>query len=186
MATTLAVDVHSPGNLEGVDRIRSLLLEHARDIKAYILSLHPNWNEAEDILQNTFVRLCCEMDQALQCTDFRGWACTMAHFEVQTFRRRAQRSRLQFTEDFVEAVQKSAVTYRDEIDLRADALADCLKGLSPEKHRLVDQVYRGGYSVEQVAEQQDSSIAATYKALARVRRMLHDCIERKLESWGDK
>ncbi|OAI51693.1 hypothetical protein AYO47_06905 [Planctomyces sp. SCGC AG-212-M04] len=176
------MDVHSLEDPEGVERIRRLLLHHARDIKAYILSLHPNWNEAEDILQNTFVRLCHEMDQALQCTDFRAWACTMAHFEVMTFRRRAHRSRLQFTDEFVDAVQECAVTYRGAVDQRADALADCLKGLSPEKHRLVDLVYRGGYSVEQVAEQQDSSIAATYKSLARVRKMLHDCIERKLQS----
>lgn len=186
MAMAPAVDVHSLDNPEGAERIRRLLLQHARDIKAYILSLHPNWNEAEDILQNTFVRLCHEMEQALRCTDFRAWACTMAHFEVMTFRRRAQRSRLQFTDEFVEAAHQCAVAHRDEIDRRADALTGCLKGLSPEKQRLVDQVYRGGYSVEQVAEQQDSSIAATYKALARIRKMLHDCIERKLLSWGDE
>jgi len=182
----MAVDVEGPIDRDEVEHFRHLLIQHARDIKAYILSLHPDWTEAEDILQNTFVRLCRDLDQALHCTDFRAWACTMAHFEVLTFRRRAQRSRLQFTQEFIDAAHECAEAHRDEIDLRADALTDCLQSLNPERQRLIDLIYRGGYSVEQVAEQQDSTVAATYKALARTRKMLHKCIERKLQSWSRK
>jgi RNA polymerase sigma-70 factor (ECF subfamily) len=182
----VTVDVDGVIDQDEVELFRHLLVQHARDIRAYILSLHPDWTEAEDILQNTFVRLCRDLDQSLHCTDFRAWACTIAHYEVLTFRRRAQRSRLQFTQEFVEAAHECAEAHRDEMDLRADALAECVQRLSPERKRLIDLVYRGGYSVEQVAEQQDSTVAATYKALARTRKMLHDCIERKLQVWSHR
>lgn len=159
-----------------------LLVKHERHVHGFILSLVANWQDAEEILQNTFVRLCQQIDKWDPDKDFRAWACAVARYEVLTYRRKAQRSCMQLSQQFVERVVQEQDLQSGSLGPRAEALNRCIEKLAPTRRRLLDLAYRGGFSVEQVAEQLDYSIAATYKALARLRKALHECIERTVRA----
>ena len=73
-----------------------LLTQNERRLYAYILSLVPRWADADDILQETNLRLWEEFDKYLRNTDFASWAMRVAFFQVLTFRKRHGRDRSPF------------------------------------------------------------------------------------------
>ena len=73
-----------------------LMTKHERLVYGYILSLVPNWADADEILQETNIRLWEEFDKFVLGTNFAAWALRVAHFQVLTWRKRVSRSRLVF------------------------------------------------------------------------------------------
>jgi RNA polymerase sigma-70 factor (ECF subfamily) len=155
-----------------------LLVKHELYVRAYILSLVPSWADADEIFQETCVRLYQQIDEWDPSRSFRAWACTVAYYEVLSHRKLARQRRSRFADEIVEAIANQYETEPDDLGPRSEALRTCLEKLSPENRRLLDLIYRDDLSVEQVAERSNRTAAATYKALARVRKLLRDCVER--------
>lgn len=155
-----------------------LLVKHELYVRAYILSLVPAWADADEIFQETCVRLYQQIDN-WDCTkSFRAWACTVAYYEVLTHRKVSQQRRSRFGQELLDIIARQHELGSDDLDTRSEALRTCLEKLSPENRRILDLVYRDELAVEQVAEQSNRTVAATYKALARVRKLLRDCVDR--------
>ncbi len=74
-----------------------LLKQHDRRVSAYVYSLVLDWNDAEDIVQETSVRLWEQFDEYRVDEDFGAWACTIARYMVMAYRKRVQRDRLHFS-----------------------------------------------------------------------------------------
>jgi RNA polymerase sigma-70 factor (ECF subfamily) len=64
---------------------------------------------------------------------------------------------------------------------RQRLLTDCVGQLRHEDRDLVERRYMQGATPQSVAQQVGRSLDAVYKALARIRRALADCVQRKLE-----
>jgi RNA polymerase sigma-70 factor (ECF subfamily) len=156
-----------------------LLTQHERLVYAYILRLVPNWNDADEILQETNVRLWEEFDRFEPGTNFGAWAVRVAHYQVLTWRKKRDRSRLVFDDEAIEHLAV-APTEGSAEDHRRAALAACLQ-LLPEKSRdLLTRCYGTDTTIRDVAAGLRRSTEAVYKSLQRVRLTLHDCIERRL------
>lgn len=67
-----------------------------------------------------------------------------------------------------------------ELDERHEALAGCLKKLAPRDRELVLTRYEPGSGVAEAAKRSGRSMAAAYKALNRLRKLLHDCVTHEL------
>ncbi|MDA7901920.1 sigma-70 family RNA polymerase sigma factor [bacterium] len=67
-----------------------------------------------------------------------------------------------------------------DVALRADALHDCLEGLSERARETIRMRYFEGLRGKQVAEKLGRKPEAVYKALQRTYTTLADCIQRKL------
>lgn len=67
-----------------------------------------------------------------------------------------------------------------DVALRADALHDCLEGLSEKARETIRMRYFEGMRGKQVAEKLGRKPEAVYKALQRIYVTLAECIERKL------
>src|SRR5205814_6679679 len=63
-----------------------LMTRHERLVYGYILSLVPNWADADEILQETNIRLWEEFEKFQAGTNFAAWAIRVAHFQVLTWR----------------------------------------------------------------------------------------------------
>ena len=163
-----------------------LLTRHERQVYAYILSLVPNWADADEILQETNIRLWDQFDQFKPGTDFGAWARTVAHYQVLTFRKRVGRERLHFSQEFVDAVQTEYDTSASAsiLDERRDALASCVEKLSPGQQEMLRQAYSHEHSIKDVAVQLKRPAGAVYRALSRIRRTLHDCVSESLRQRG--
>jgi RNA polymerase sigma-70 factor, ECF subfamily len=176
----LGISEYSPGTADPRQFIR-VFLENERRIYAFIISLLPNFNDAEDILQETSLVLWQKFDQYQSGTDFVAWACRIAQIEVLKFYRRKGRSRLLLSQQAMDAVAEKTVAYGPLLEARQNALATCLQRLTSRDRDLLERRYVQSASPGEIAGQVGRSIHAVYKALTRIHDELMLCIQRKLD-----
>ncbi len=157
-----------------------LLGQHEQRLKWYILSLVPHWADADEIHQETNIRLWEQFESYDSSLDFGAWACTIAYYQIQTHRQKANRRVVDFGERFDKLVLKEITSRSNEIGPRHHALSLCLDKLSEKRRSLVQQYYIGNAPVKDLASQLGLSASAVYKSLASIRCTLHDCVERTL------
>lgn len=158
-----------------------LLTLHERRVYAFILSLIPNWADADEVLQETNVRLWNEFDKFVPGSDFGAWACAVARYQVLTFRKKRGREKVQFTDEFLDVVARESQA-DDDSAARHQALAGCVDELNPNHREILRAFYEPGAAGAEVAERFNRSLDALYKALSRIRRLLHDCVTRKMKA----
>lgn len=161
-----------------------LLGQSHRRLYLYVVSLVPNRNDAEDVLQQTNLVLWREFESFEPGTNFTGWACRVAFNQVLAWRKRRDRDRLVFSEAFLAAVSEEVSNDAERLEERSRQLAGCLDKL-PEHHReLIRLRYSEGNAVEAIAERLDRTADAVYRMLSRVRQSLHDCVSHSLSREG--
>lgn len=158
------------------------LVRHERLLHAYIFSLVLNWTVAEELLQETYLRLLQRIDEWDSTQELYPWACGFAHYQVLTYRNRIRRDKLLFSDAFIEKVAESQTARSDHLKIRLEGLEHCLERL-PQPHRaLLELVYKRETPIEEAASHLGRSVTSTYQALARIRRLLKQCVERAIRS----
>ena len=107
---------------ERVDAFVQLLGQNQRRIFLFVMSMVPNWNDAEEIIQETNLLLWREFDQFERGTNFAAWACQVALNQVLAWRKRQQRDRVKFSPAFLEAIAEEATAEADWLEDRSRAL----------------------------------------------------------------
>jgi RNA polymerase sigma-70 factor (ECF subfamily) len=162
-----------------------LLVEHERSLEGFVLALVPNWAVAEDIIQETKLRLWAQFDKFDPKQDFGAWARTIAHYQVLTYRKSCKRSReLLFGEEFLQSVASEESLYQEQISMRQRFLPACVEKLSEKGRNLLRLVYSGKKTIRQIAQELGRSEAGTYTAVQDARLQIHDCIDRELRKEG--
>jgi RNA polymerase sigma-70 factor (ECF subfamily) len=169
---------------ESRKRLMALMTQHQRRIFAYIYTLVPDRYDAEDLLQETSLVICEKFDQFEEGTDFVAWACQIAYWRIRYARQKFARSKVIFHQDLVDALAQTAAEMHEEVDERHEALAHCLQKLPARDRELVLTRYEPGSGVPEAARRSGRSLEAAYKALARLRKLLFDCVSHQLESEG--
>ncbi|MEX0642088.1 MAG: sigma-70 family RNA polymerase sigma factor [Pirellulales bacterium] len=162
-------------------RFIRLFVENERRIYAFIVSLLPRFNDAEDVLQETSLVLWQQFDQFEPGTDFAAWACRVAQLEVFKFYRKQGRAHLQLSPEAIAAVAESFATHGPLLESRQNALATCVEKLSSRDRDLLERRYVHAAPPKQIAAQVGRSIHAVYKALSRIHDDLMLCIQRKVD-----
>ena len=157
-----------------------VLLANQGNIYAYITSLLGDPRLAEEVLQETNVVLCRQVDQFPSITNFTAWACRIAYFEVMTYRKRRQRDRHMFDDRLLDLVAQEANSQADEFEQRHGALAECLGELSELQRTLIMRRYGPAGSVQAIAQEYGRSPGAISQSLYRIRTALLKCIRRRL------
>lgn len=170
------------------DRTQELMLlmtQNQRRIFAYIYTLVPDRHAAEDILQETSLVICEKFDQFKTGTDFVAWANQIAWWQVRAARTKFARSKVVFDDGVLESVAHTAAEMVPELDERHLALQHCLAKLAPRDRELIMTRYEPGNGVEEAARRSGRSLVAAYKALTRLRKLLHDCVSNRLARQGN-
>jgi RNA polymerase sigma-70 factor (ECF subfamily) len=159
-----------------------LFVPNGRRLYAYILTLLPNRADADDVLQEASVVLWDKFDPRRPPDDFTAWACRIAYFKVLDFHKKSRRSRVRFSQTLLERVAETAVEHAGalQLDDRREALAGCLEKLSPRDRDLLGRRFADGATTQSTAAQVGRSVEAVYKALAKIRQALFDCVTRTL------
>ncbi len=169
----------SPSERALRSRLVALLASHQRRIFAYIHALVPDPHAAEDLLQETCLVISEKFHEFTPGTDFVAWAFQIAWWRVRAARQKYARSKLLFDDDVLEAVASTAGRMTGELDSRRSALSSCLDRLPARDRDLVLARYEPGCSVGDAARRSGRSVTAAYKALARIRKLLHDCVSHR-------
>lgn len=167
---------------ESCKRLMALMTRHQRRIFAYIYTLVPDRHDAEDLLQETSLVICEKFEEFRPDSDFVAWACQIAWWRIRYSRQKFARSKVIFDDQVLAKVAQTAGDMVVELDERHEALAGCLKKLAPRDRELMLTRYEPGGGVAEAALRSGRSIDAAYKALNRLRKLLHDCVTHELSN----
>jgi RNA polymerase sigma-70 factor, ECF subfamily len=169
-----------PSDPDRLDEFVRLLTEHDRGILLFILSLVPNWADADEIRQETNVKLWREFAKFQPGTDFGKWARTIARYEVLTFRTRQQRASAHISQSAIDLVAAEVEVVIEKAKVRQTAMAECIEELSTFRRELVRLHYTLGRKIRDIAGELRCMPDAVYKTLQRTRAELRRCVNRKL------
>jgi RNA polymerase sigma-70 factor (ECF subfamily) len=159
-----------------------LFLQNERRLYAYVLTLLPHRADADDVLQEASLVMWDKFDPAAPPADFTAWGCRIAYFKVLDFYKKGHRNKVRFSQALLERVAETAVEQADvlQLDLRRDALAGCIQKLTAKDRDLLVRRFTPGATTHSTSRAVGRSVDAVYKALARVRHSLFECVERAL------
>jgi RNA polymerase sigma-70 factor (ECF subfamily) len=171
-----------PSNDQRTEEFLALLGQHEERLLGYIVSLVPNWADADDIAQEVRIRLWRQFDTFDRTKDFRAWACTVAHYLVLAHRKKQSRSAgiIAINSELVELIAQEMTDMADELDGMEQALKGCFEKLPESKRKLLIACYSGVHSLREVAAELGQSYDATRQALVRVRLALKACADESL------
>jgi RNA polymerase sigma-70 factor (ECF subfamily) len=167
---------------QDVDEFVRLFTAHEGRLRALAVSLVVNFNDAEDVLQQASLAIWKKFEQYQPGTNFMFWAGRFAYLHALRHRRQNARAKMAFGDAFLEAILKAATkdAMAAELGLREVALDDCLRKLSSEHRAMLRARYEEESSVHDVAHIFNRTEQAIHNSLSRIRRALHECINRRL------
>lgn len=167
------------------DAFARLFAKHDRWLFSYLVTLLADPAHAEEVFQEVCVVVWRMYDKFELGTDFVKWASVIAHNQVRKFRRESKRSGFQLSDETCDRLAADAARGADLFDLRRDALRRCMSKLHASDRQLVQRCYsESSPSFKNIAEDLGRPVNTVYKALNRIRRSLHECIDRTLSSEG--
>lgn len=159
-----------------------LLAEHERRLAAYVHALIPYWQDAEDVLQNTKLRIWEQFGSFEPGTDFAAWAIAIAMYMVRQHRTKCQRDRLCFSDQLLDKISQdvppSALEGHDD---RLCALVECVNALNTASRKLLRLFCVGHQRIKDIARDLGQPPSTTRVALFRVRRTVFECVRRRLQ-----
>lgn len=161
-----------------------LLAEHERRLEGYVHALIPAWQDAEDVLQNTKLRLWEQFDTFRPDGDFAAWAIAIAGYMVRTYRTLHNRQRVCFSDDLLDKISHHVASSSSRQNDRAAALAECVNALNQASRKLLRLFCLGQRKIKDIAQESGQTPSAAYSALYRLRWSLFDCVEKRLQDWN--
>ena len=166
----------SPGK---VDEFVRLLGENQRRISLYVMGLVPNWNDAEEIVQETTVVLWQEFATKFEPgSNFAAWGCKVAYFRVLAWRKRKSREKLQFSSEFLASISEELAAEPERREERQRRLAECIEKLPPDQRKVLVLRYGESCDIDDLAVRLGRTVAASYRLLSRIRHNLFECVGR--------
>jgi RNA polymerase sigma-70 factor, ECF subfamily len=150
-------------------------------ILSYIQALLLNWNDTEDLFQETCIVLWQKFDEFAPGTNFLAWALRIAQYKVMDFQKRRARH-VAFTGRLRNALLEEVVDRSPQPPAASlAALSGCMDRLNENDRRILKLCYMEGVSVRQIADAMGRSPKSVQNSLCRIRRWLLECIHRELK-----
>ena len=167
--------------------VRLLGLSQGR-VLSFVITLLPNWNEAEEVVARTSVVLWKKKDEFDPNRDFVRWACGIAYRQTLIYLRERRRDHLTMSVDVLERIAQVRMSQDELLEQRRQALQGCLKKLANSDRKIIDAYYScKRKTAAEVGAELGRPTNTVLKALIRIRRALHRCIDRgvaRVEGWA--
>ena len=161
----------------------SLFMANERRIYNFILSLVGNYSDADDLMQETAVVMLSRFDEFEAGGNFAAWGMQVARYKILNFRKRRGNKLRLFSKEAFEKIITQSKTLIERDDERMRALQDCVLKLKENDRRLISMRYENEITTKEVAERIGRSVEGLYQSLARIHRLLLQCINRTLAAW---
>jgi RNA polymerase sigma-70 factor (ECF subfamily) len=161
-----------------------LLSKHQADLFRYVYALLPHEEDARDVLQETCVALYRKFEEYDPDKPFLAWAYCFAYLEVLKQRERNQRGTRLLSRDLVERLAREREAHEPVLHARLLALDQCLAELPPADRELIQQRYEQKARSVEMVRRFDTSRRTLFRNLDRIRRVLFECINRRVAASG--
>jgi len=161
-----------------------LFLQHQSDVRAFIGALVRDPHVRDDVFQE--VALICWRDFGRYdpARSFGAWARGIAANKVRQGWERARSAPVAFSPETVAALLEAFDRTESQAPPKLDALRACIEELPEKARRLLAHRYQLLLKPDEIARRLETTRDAVYKALARTRIRLRDCIRRRLAWQG--
>lgn len=171
------------GGIRNVDRHEefvALFVRHEAAIHSFVLTLLPDLDAAEEVVQQASMTMWRRFDQYQEGTSFRNWAFQVAKFTTMNYLTKLRRDRHVFSERLLEMLADRTTKRNDELESQRRALAFCIERLGEDDRITLAGCYRESSTIKKFAESVGQTPNAIYKRLNRIRAALLRCVERRL------
>jgi RNA polymerase sigma-70 factor, ECF subfamily len=161
-----------------------LFLAAQHDLRAFIGSVVRDPVVREDVFQEVSLVLWKSFSKFDSTRSFGAWARGIAIRKIMESRREIARLPLGITDEALERVSEAFELSRDmQAHAKKErALQQCLEQLPPRSSSLISERYGKGKAGDDLARELGLSLDAVYQMLSRIRRLLRDCVTRKLSA----
>ncbi|MFC4991700.1 sigma-70 family RNA polymerase sigma factor [Rubritalea tangerina] len=160
-----------------------MIARQQEKLLSYIVSLVGDVDDAWDILQETNLILWKKQSELPEVQNFDAWTYTIAKFQTLRFLKTCKRRRVSYlNNELMEVMAQDAVEVLDERPERLKALAECSKQLKDKSQLVLGLFYKKKQSVRGITQETGIKESAVKQILARSRKALYQCIEKKLQS----
>ena len=136
--------------------------------------------DAEDVLQRASMTIWRKFGEFDPSKDFFAWASSFAFYEAKNFQRVSARSRLHFDDELMERLAEERVADLDHREARLAAVDRCIEELGDTDRELVREFYLNKTEVAALAERLGRAPQTLYNKLNTLRRLLAECMKRRL------
>jgi len=173
------------GSQDQVRAVQLLFVRNASAVRGFVLGLLPDLNKAEDVLQEVFLTVTLKAEDFRPGSDFLAWARTVARVKVLQHFDRDHRAPRPLAPDVISALEAAAPDLDETRGTRQAALRACLGQVAPKAREIMGLRYDRGLAPAEIARRVSwSSVDAVHVALARVRKFLRECAQRRLGPEG--
>ncbi|QDT67086.1 sigma-70 family RNA polymerase sigma factor [Calycomorphotria hydatis] len=147
-------------------------------VYAYVLTLVPQGNDADDVMQDVAVVLWEKFDEFEPGTSFGNWARAIAFRVARAFARKKTKSLgYGLDEDVLRQLAQVQSGTSELLELRQAYLNECLDRLSADDRNFVFACESKHGSVAELARQQKKPQRKLYHRLDRIRQRLAACVQ---------
>jgi RNA polymerase sigma-70 factor (ECF subfamily) len=158
-----------------------LFVRHQQEIYAYILTLVPHVNDADDLFQEGMTVMWRKFDQFKPGTNFAAWGIQIMRYQILEYRRNLARSKQVLVGDALfDALMDHMPAIQDELGARIEALRRCQARLDDRAKRLIKMRYEHNTPVEEIASYLKVSRRHVYHVLGQINSVLLRCMRRSL------
>ena len=169
-------------------RAEAFLAFHGQNhnrISAFVHTLVPSWQDAEEIVQDTLVVLWRKFDEFDPRSSFFAWAARVAQFEVLNFRRKNRHRVMIFDEKILEALASTAIERMDDMEQHRAELEKCIQKL-PDRDRELRRIrYEAGGDIQSAADAMQRSAGHVQRLLRKIRAGLLRCVHVGISGRGN-
>jgi len=152
---------------------------HGR-LLGFLRVLLGNSADAEDVLQRTSMTIWRKFGEFDPNRDFFAWASSFAFYEAKNFQRVASRSRLHFDNELLERMAEERTRDLEHRESRFAAMDRCIEELDDAGRELVCEFYLNDTDVGTLSQRLGRAPQTLYNKLNTLRRLLGDCMKRRL------
>jgi RNA polymerase sigma-70 factor (ECF subfamily) len=160
----------------------ALYVRHQKSLYNFILSLCPNYIQADDILQETAIVMWDKFGELENPDNFLAWAVQIARYKILNHRKK-KTAGLWLNEDVLERINSETQKSLKNSSRRTEALQECLLKLSIDERKLIALRYEQGKSFAEIAKKVNRSINGLYNTSAKIHVKLRLCISHVLKQW---
>ena len=152
-----------------------------QDLRAFIGSLIRDVHSREDVFQEVSRTLWEKFDDYDLSYAFGAWARGIAARKLLELRRRDARFPLVYPPEAVAAILEAFDATDGNTHLYEAALRNCLTELPLRARHILKLRYDQRLPCDRIARETGSTLKAIHQTLCRLRRTLHDCIQRRID-----
>ena len=157
-----------------------LFMSSQRNLYAFILASVHNYNDADDILQDTAAVMWRKFDEFDKDTSFVAWGISISKNLIKKYYSDRKKTRIQFDAALTQKISEIMEDSAEQFNSRQEALKICTRKLKDAGRAMIDMRYSKGMTIKAIANHLNRSVHGMYKAMARLQDSLQECIKKEL------